>query len=497
MQLALSRLSFSYPSSAHALFDHIDITFSQGWTGLVGDNGCGKTTLARLIAGELEPACGSIAPRLVVALCPQDASAEPEGLADFAMDWSPDALDARRMLAIDEDWLWRYDTLSSGQQKRVQIACALARRPDVLILDEPTNHLDASSREILEEGLSSFRGIGLLISHDRALLDVLATSCLCFEADGLHMRPGGYAAAKGQQELEAKSALRVREEARGELRRLSRERQARKEEAAHQEWLGSGKRLDVHDHDGREKLMRARVSGKDGIASRKISQLDQRIGRLEQDATSSLPRSYGGGLPQGGARSRRNLVAHLAGQTLPFGGSGEGLQVPELFVGPDDHIAVTGPNGSGKSTLVRALLGGVPDGVKSAYLPQEISSSGREHLLAKIRGLDRAEQGRLLSAVAQLDGRPKGFREGDDPSPGELRKLALAEMALSQPELLILDEPTNHLDIHAIEALEQWLCAFPGAFILVSHDRELVQACATTCWRTEPLPSGGAQLRLA
>lgn len=494
MQLVLSQLSFSYPSSAHPLFDHIDITFPQGWCGLVGGNGCGKTTLARIIAGELEPDGGSVTPGLVVALCPQDASAAPEDLESFACDWGAEALRARRLLDIDDGWLWRYGTLSLGQKKRVQIACALARCPDVLILDEPTNHLDAPSRELLEAALAHFRGIGILISHDRALLDALAVSCLCFEADGLHMRPGGYGAAREQQKIEAKSAERLREEARSELRRLSREQQARREEAARSERLGSARHLDVHDHDGRERLGRARVSGKDGIASRKISQLDQRIGRLEKDASAKLARSYGGDLPEGGVRSARDYVAHLAEQTLPFGDSGSGIRIPELFVGPLDHIAVTGANGNGKSTLVRALVEAVPAGVKSFCLPQEMAPSERRALLAWAKGLGHAEQGALLSAVAQLDGRPESYREGDAVSPGELRKLALASAALGGTELLVLDEPTNHLDVSAIEALERWLASFPGAFVLVSHDRHLVSACADILWQTEILQSGEAVL---
>lgn len=498
MQLSLSHVTYCYPGSVNPVFSDISCTFANGWHGVIGANGCGKTTLARLVSGELEPDRGTLTKGLATTLCAQDATEEPAGLSDFACDWSPLAQKVRRMLAVNDEWLWRYGTLSSGQQKRVQIACALAHDPEVLILDEPTNHLDAPSRELLLETLEHFSGIGLLISHDRTLLDELAVSCLCFEAGGPRMRPGNYSAVREQQRQEHDAALHARDAANSEYRRLAQERQRRREEAGRSSAKRSRRSLDPHDHDAREKIGRAIVSGKDRKASDKVHRLDQRMDGLGRKAEASIAQSYDGELPALGVRSKRNTVAHLDAQMLPFGNADKGIEIPELFVGPDEHIAIVGSNGTGKSMLVKALVAeGIPRGVKAVYLPQEVSPDDEAALLGRLRGLSRAEQGSVLSLAAQLNAEPESYRAGSRVSPGELRKLALAFAALDGAELLVLDEPANHLDVHAVEALERFLSGFEGALILVSHDRHLVEAVSSAIWRTQSLSAGGAKLLLS
>lgn len=103
---------------------------------------------------------------------------------------------------MEDDWPWRYDTLSCGQQKRLQVACALWQRPDLLVMDEPTNHVDVPTREAVTAALARFKGVGLLISHDRALLDALYSQCLFMAAGQVTARPGGYSQGRGQEQLE-------------------------------------------------------------------------------------------------------------------------------------------------------------------------------------------------------------------------------------------------------------------------------------------------------
>ena len=182
MVLTLHDIRYTYPGSPAPALDLVSATFAEGWCGIVGDNGCGKSTLARIACGLLAPDSGSTFPRLSAAYCPQDASTPPEMLEDFACDFSREAQRLRESLGIENDMPWRFGALSYGEQKKLQVACALWQNPTVLALDEPTNHVDAPCRDALADALEGFRGIGLLISHDRALLNRLADRCLMHEA---------------------------------------------------------------------------------------------------------------------------------------------------------------------------------------------------------------------------------------------------------------------------------------------------------------------------
>lgn len=234
MQLNLTHISYTYPGTASPAIEDVSATFPSGWTGIIGDNGCGKSTLARIAARAITPDSGTVSPSLFASYCQQDSTQEPDDLFDLASDWGKEAQRARALLRIEDDWFWRYDTLSGGQQKRIQIACALYAQPDILIMDEPTNDLDAATRDIVKEALASFSGIGILISHDRDLLDGLVGQSLMCEGARWTMRPGGYSKASDQAASERASAMRDREQASREAKRLKAEAQRRSEEAARQ-----------------------------------------------------------------------------------------------------------------------------------------------------------------------------------------------------------------------------------------------------------------------
>ena len=198
LHVTLRGVSYTYPGMADQAVSHIDAAFPPGWTGIVGPNGSGKSTVARLACGQLVPDAGSVAgiAHAACSYCEQQVLDLPANAADFACDWGRAARTLRRLLGVEDNWAWRFEALSTGERKRLQIACALVQEPDLLVLDEPTNFLDAPTRALVRQALAIYRGCGLLISHDRALLDALAGRCLFMEGGRGTMRPGTYTAGR-------------------------------------------------------------------------------------------------------------------------------------------------------------------------------------------------------------------------------------------------------------------------------------------------------------
>lgn len=490
MQLNLSNVTYTYPASPEPVLRGVTAAFPRGWTGIVGDNGCGKTTLALVACNVMRPDAGSVAPALVARYCAQDATRPPDDLEEFALAYDGAAVRLRDELRIDDGWAWRYATLSGGQQKRLQVACALWARPDVLAVDEPTNHVDAATRHAISEALSRFGGIGLLVSHDRELLDALCTQCLFVSRGSATMRPGGYTQGSGQAELERESALRLRDSARRERERLGREAQRRREEASRVASRRSGKHAAKNDSDARDKRRRFVVSGQDGRAGRLSSRMEARL----SDAADRLDavrveRRYESDVWLDAAPSRRKVLLRMEEATITLG-DGAALAVPALHIGSTDHIGLVGDNGSGKTTLVRRIVESLPDATRVLYVPQEPTRPQRQSAMDALADLGSTDRGRVLSVVARLNSEPERILEGGDVSPGEMRKLMLALGILGAPELVVMDEPTNHLDLGSIEALERLLATFPGALLLVSHDAALIRAATHVEWTIGEDPVG-------
>jgi ATPase subunit of ABC transporter with duplicated ATPase domains len=485
------QVSFTYDTASTPLLTNLTAHFPVGWTGIVGANGSGKTTLLRLATAELTPQHGMVQAPEEAIYCPQRTDTAPPLFVELIQATDGDACEIRGRLEIAAGWLDRWQTLSHGERKRVQIGVALWRQPQVLAIDEPTNHLDAEARQLLISALRSFPGVGLLVSHDRELLDSLCCQCLFMEPLRTTLRPGGLTQGLQQARREAEHARRQVELAKHERVRLEQEAVRRREEASKAHKMRSKRGLDRKDHDARFKRNLARLTGKDGTAGKQLRQLE---GRLEQarhkEEQITVTKTYKLGIWLPGAYSQRNTLFTLPAGSLSLGTERQ-LHFPDLAMRPRDRIALIGPNGGGKSTLVRQIVSilDLPP-AQVTYVPQEVERHTAQDLLAQVRRLPKEQLGQLMTIVSCLGSRPQRLLETTEPSPGETRKLLLALGIMQTPQLIIMDEPTNHLDLPSIECLENALEECPCGLLLVSHDQYFLTRLTTVRWHIAAAQEG-------
>jgi len=481
-RIIIDRMSFGFSAP---LFEQLSVCFDTGWTGLVGSNGSGKTTLLRLIAGELAPSAGRVsltgdAPALV--WCRQASRDQHAELLAFAHDCSRSAQRWRGLLGLTPDQVDRFSRLSPGERKRWQLALALSQEPNVLLLDEPTNHLDAQARERIMAALRRFEGTGLLVSHDRELLDALCARTARLRRQTLELYPGGYGAARDEWQARERATASVKAELGKVETRLARrsDEQRRRAAGAERERSVSRRAKGKHDHDARTLLAKNRAEMAGKRLARDAAALETRLGRVRAELGElRVEKELGAELFAGYSPWSKPIMLHAAFDELCVAGR-RLLGRTSLSVGRSDKLALRAPNGAGKTTLLAELARQNPEAFAAAlHLPQSLPPEAHAELQARLSGLDRLARGRVLSFVAALGSEPEALLRSSSWSPGETRKLALALGLARHAPALVLDEPTNHFDLPSVERLERLLATFPGCVVLVTHDAALAARVAT------------------
>ena len=482
--LAVEGLSFGYDTASSPLFENLQFEVASSWTGICGANGAGKSTLLKLLVHQLVATSGTIQCSAHGILCEQRTDFLPLDARDFIEDYSADSYRIRVNLGIEDEWIDRWDTLSHGERKRLQVGTALWSEPKLLLLDEPTNHLDSESGLQMVRALKKYTGIGMIVTHDRALLDELCEQCLWFQPPmAPSLRPGGYTRSKASIDLELKSQTESLEQLQRENKRLTRTAHLHRREATQADRKLSNRGIDSRDNDARNKRNMALVSGKDGVAGKRLRQMEGRLRQLQETKDSiRVQKSFEMGIWMDFEVTHRNLVFSCDARGIKLGPEGQ-LELPRIELRPHQQIVLRGPNGAGKSTLLSQIVQHHKlTREELLYLPQEISAAEATNILRVIKEFPKDELGKLMQIVRRLGSNPGRVLESEIPSPGELRKLLFAIGILKRPAFLILDEPTNHLDLPSIECLQSALVDCPTGFLLVSHDLQFCDALSADTW---------------
>ncbi|MCM5681666.1 ATP-binding cassette domain-containing protein [Schlegelella sp. S2-27] len=501
-------------TNAHLAYGHVALLDGAGFSleagervGLIGRNGTGKSSLLKILAGLERPDDGllQLQQSLRIAYVPQEPQfaaglsvfeAVGDGLAEvrelrarYEAHAPGEDLDAlqTRIEALD-GWTWEQrveetlhrlrlardepvERLSGGTKKRVALAQALVTQPDVLLLDEPTNHLDLASIGWLEELLKDFRGSVVLITHDRAFLDSVATRIVELDRGVLRSYPGNFSAYESLKEQQlADEAVQSAK--------------ADKLLAQEEVWVRKGV-------EARRTRSVSRINRLQVLRKQRTERRDA-VGRVKLDLDA--------GVPSG------RLVAELQHVGKSYGGRPIVSDFSATIL-RGDKVGLIGPNGAGKTTLLKLILGEIePDSgtvrrgskLQVAYFDQMRDALNLDATLADTisPGSEWIEIGNARKHVMSYLG-DFLFSPARAHSPvrtlsgGERNRLLLARLFARPANVLVLDEPTNDLDIDTLELLEELLQTYDGTVFLVSHDRRFLDNVVTSTIAWEGEQQGG------
>ena len=508
--------NFALRRGERLLLSNVDLALHAGWrVGVIGRNGCGKSSLFAAILGDVEPDKGDLdlPGRVRIASVAQETPSLPDAAIDFVLsgdtevhavmlaeqkamaaeDWDGVAAAHQRLAEIDgydataragkllhglgfpaETHSTPVSDFSGGWRVRLNLARALMMPSDLLLLDEPTNHLDLDAVLWLEQWLLKYPGTLLMISHDREFLDGLSTHTLHLHEGKAKLYVGDYTSFERQraEHLRQQQIAHDKEQV----------------ERAHlQSFIDRFKAKASKAKQAQSRMKRlAKLQGTEAVRA-------ERAFRIAFAEPPKLPHSlvrlnhvdagYVGG-PSGpksiGPEGPPTVILHDVGFGLEAG----------------DRIGLLGPNGAGKSTLVKTLVGEIAPlaGERNAHPDMRIGYFAQHTVESLVSGTSPIDHLRELApdtatqAFRDFLGKwnfagDRAFESIDGFSGGEKARLALALIAWRQPNVLLLDEPTNHLDLDMREALAEALSDFDGAIVMVSHDRHLIGLVCEEYWR--------------
>lgn len=524
--IQIRHLSYTVPGEIEPIFNELDLIFSNEKVGLIGNNGAGKSTLLRLIVGELEPSNGKIiTPKKFTYL---SQVIDDQGTVAYAIgvEEKLNALDnivvgvsnLRDFAIVDDDWLIRdridgllkrfklqglpldkpMDCLSGGEKTRLALVRLFIQDADFIILDEPTNNLDSMARNCLYHEIKSFSGGAIIACHDRALLEFM-DRIMEISSVGVKTYGGNYSQFVSQKDRETqaiehrmhadlltlkKAKILAQERMEKHQRNVSKGLKKRKSQIAAK---GAINKIELNTAKGRSEKSNRAVRLQ---ANKKLTNISQQIVCLKEKVETNKAIDF---TITHSTTAEKKVLINL--ENISFSYDQPLLDDVSLMIQGQDRIALMGENGSGKTTLLKLLTGQL-----KPHSGRVISQVNQLHYLDQhatalhdeLTVLENFRQ--VVPTLSEFECRTRLasflFRNASadklvsNLSGGE-RVRALLACILSQPtgsQLIVLDEPTNHLDLSSIAVVENALRHYPGALLLVSHDRHFLENIGITRW---------------
>ena len=473
MEVLIQLIQATYQLTDQTLLAEMNVTIYDGDViGIVGPNGVGKSTLLQLLSGKIEPTEGEMKQR-------QSLTTYHFKQEMKAYQPTNESGERHRLLSEWDVPKTPYQQLSGGEQLKYRLADAFSQVVDVLLLDEPTNHLDENSLHQLIDSIHQTTSTVVIVSHDRYILDQVATKIWSIENGTVHMYRGNYSDFVEQQKQKRMTEQRRVDKQQKQVEKVTRQmkalsswsekahRQSTKQEGYKEHYRKKAKRMDQMVKSKQKRLQRS-------LETSPIDPVEKEPDVFFQFSTHhAVGRRF---------IEVKDLSVRIKQRTL--------FQDVHFTIQHGERLALVGPNGCGKTTLIEVLMGKkkatgevwVSRTAKIGYLTQTVFDlpleATPEEMFAPQTYDARAS---IQQALAQLGFSREQWREPIEAmSMGERVKLKLMAFIVEDKDVLIRDEPTNHLDLHAREQLEKTLMNYQGTLIIVSHDRYFVRKVTDT-----------------